>query len=164
MQSPANIETRHSLPKLDPPPTTRPCAAHHSAIPRKQSSPPHCQPFQRPTTPQLNSHSYGSSPTPTRLHPFIWQCSAVEEILVAILRPNPHRTLDAMHVQIHPFFLWCWLRAVWIPPFTSTGPICLHRIACRVPRPVWIGPEHPTTRFPQTWSRTHHTTSQRWTM
>ena len=26
------------------------------------------------------------------------------------------------------------------PPFTSTGPICLHHIAHRVPRLVWIGP------------------------
>ena len=29
---------------------------------------------------------------------------------------------------------------VWTPPFTSTGPICLHCIAHCVPRPVWIGP------------------------
>ncbi len=34
------------------------------------------------------------------------------------------------------------LAAVWTPPFTSTGPICLRRVARRVPRPVWIGPEH----------------------
>ena len=30
---------------------------------------------------------------------------------------------------------------MWTPPFTSTGPICWHRVACRVPRPVWIGPQ-----------------------
>ncbi len=53
------------------------------------------------------------------------------------LRTNPHRTRDAMGVQIQMFFLWCCLRAVWTPPFTSTGPICSRRLA----RPVWIGPK-----------------------
>ena len=32
------------------------------------------------------------------------------------------------------------LLACSTPPFTSTGPICLRRVARRVPRPVWIGP------------------------
>ncbi len=38
------------------------------------------------------------------------------------------------------FFLWCCLRAVWTLPLTTTGPICLHCIARRVARPVWIRP------------------------
>ncbi len=32
--------------------------------------------------------------------------------------------------QIQTFFLWCCLRAVWTPPFTSTGPICLRPASC----------------------------------
>ncbi len=61
------------------------------------------------------------------------------------LGPNAHRTQDATGMQIRMFFLWCCLCAVWTPPFTSTGPICLRCVALRcvarrVPRPVWIGP------------------------
>ena len=33
-------------------------------------------------------------------------------------------------VQIRTFFLWCCLRAVWTPIFTSIGPICLRRVLC----------------------------------
>ncbi len=54
--------------------------------------------------------------------------------------PNPRRMRDATRTQIQMFFLWCWLLAVWTPPFTSTGPICLHCVVHRIPRPVWIGP------------------------
>ncbi len=49
-----------------------------------------------------------------------------------------HRTRDATHSQIQKFSLWCCLHAVWTPPFTSTGPISLHCVAHRIPRPVWI--------------------------
>ncbi len=48
---------------------------------------------------------------------------------------------DVIHVQIWMFFLWCCLRAVWTPLFTSTCPICLIGLARRVSRPVWIGPQ-----------------------
>ena len=58
----------------------------------------------------------------------------------SFLWPNPHRTPDAMRMQIGTFFLWCCLCAVWTPPFTLIGPICLRRIVHRVLRPVWIGP------------------------
>ena len=61
-------------------------------------------------------------------------------LISSFLWPNPHRTRDATHAQIGMFFLWCCLRAVWTPPFTSTGPICSHGIAHRIPCPVWIGP------------------------
>ncbi len=57
------------------------------------------------------------------------------------LGPNAHRLRDATRAQIGTFFLWCCLHAVWTPPFTSTGPICSHRVARGVPRPVWIGPK-----------------------
>ncbi len=33
-----------------------------------------------------------------------------------------HLLRDATRMQIQMFFLWCCLRAVWTPPFTSTGP------------------------------------------
>ena len=46
------------------------------------------------------------------------------------LRPNPHRTRDRMRAQIGMFFLWCCLWAVWTPPFTSIGPICLCPASC----------------------------------
>ena len=59
------------------------------------------------------------------------------------LRPNPHRTQDVTHTHIWTFFLWCCLCAVWTLPFTSTGLICLRRVARRIPRPVWIGPDEP---------------------
>ena len=57
---------------------------------------------------------------------------------------------DATRAQIGTFFLWCCLRAVWTPLFTSTSPICLHCLARCVPRPVWIGPKFsPQLAFPQ---------------
>ena len=58
----------------------------------------------------------------------------------SLLWPNPHRTRDATQAQIGTFFLWCYLHAVWTPPLTSTGPICLCCVVRRVPHPVWIGP------------------------
>ena len=41
------------------------------------------------------------------------------------LRPNSHRTQDATHTKIGTQILWCYLRAVWILPLTTTGPILL---------------------------------------
>ncbi len=67
-----------------------------------------------------------------------------DRLCLIYIRPNPHRTRDAM--QIRMFFLWCCLRAVWTPPFTSTGPICLRRVVRGVLHPVWIGPKPPVTR------------------
>ncbi len=43
-------------------------------------------------------------------------------------KTNAQSTQDA-RVQIRTQIIWCCLRAVWTPPFTSTGPICL-RCAC----------------------------------
>ena len=44
--------------------------------------------------------------------------------ILYFLRPNSHRTRDAMRMQIGMQILWCCLRAVWTLPLTSTGPIC----------------------------------------
>ena len=57
------------------------------------------------------------------------------------MRPNSHRTCYATLTQNGTFFLWCCLGAVWTFLLTTTGPICLCCIACRVPRPVWIRPQ-----------------------
>ena len=51
-----------------------------------------------------------------------------------------HTGPGTWRAQIGMFFLWCCLHAVWTPPFTSTGPICLRCVVRRVPRPVRIGP------------------------
>ncbi len=60
---------------------------------------------------------------------------------ISRLNWGPIHTECGTRTQIGMFFLWCCLHAVWTPPFTSIGPICLHCVAHRVPRPVWIGPE-----------------------
>ncbi len=85
-----------------------------------------------------------STPHPTKntpvtsAHPYILSSckGAGSQSVASCLKPNPHRMPDVTCVQIGTFFLWYCLRAVWIPPFTSTGPICWRRVA----RPVWIGP------------------------
>ncbi len=64
-----------------------------------------------------------------RLH-LSWKCFG----------PNSHSTQDATRVQKGMFFLWCFLRAVWTLSLMTTGPICLHCVARRVPLPVWIRP------------------------
>ena len=58
-------------------------------------------------------------------------------------RPEAQSTQDA-RAQIRMQTLWCCLRAVWTPPFTSTGPICLRCACSSCVDEAWASrPPHP---------------------
>ncbi len=81
--------------------------------------------------------------TKRKLQEFLfWQMADQNQSLFQSKAQSTQDTGCHARAQIGTLFLWCCLCAVWTPPFTSTGPICLRRIARGVPRPVWIGPKY----------------------